>query len=449
MSSINNLLAGNLYEKIEDEHQLLEFQENLLRQTVRRAYEAVPFYREKLEKINKKPEDIKTIEDLSALYQSGVKTKKEDLFESTILPEWIRERRVPYAPLMTSGTKGMPKLIPYTKDDIRISNIRGRDAFQLIIDDNKDKVFMMLAPSPYSSGPLAISYVFSESAINVPYIVSQAPLPPEFINKIIEKKFNVIISSPTRLISILPQLTPSAREIIEKVILSAEPTSQAQYRIIKEYLPNLHTAATLLASTETKVAGIGDLKENVLVMHPMQIVGIVKDERAIFYGEGKTEGIDLVTNLYPQDFMPGIFLINYSHGDLYTEPTFGKTKIGDKTVYGILIRQPVRADEILNVGGYKIDPLDLDDLPVGDYIVICEEGDDKQKITVRILGGDNINEEMVLRSLTKSNPPAIYALQDMLKNGQLELEIKIVKTQQELYEGIRANPTKKTRVVRM
>ncbi|MEM4508355.1 MAG: hypothetical protein QW122_01850, partial [Archaeoglobaceae archaeon] len=181
----------------------------------------------------------------------------------------------------------------------------------------------------------------------------------------------------------------------------------------------------------------------------MQIVGIVKDERAIFYGEGKTEGIDLVTNLYPQDFMPGIFLINYSHGDLYTEPTFGKTKIGDKTVYGILIRQPVRADEILNVGGYKIDPLDLDDLPVGDYIVICEEGDAKQKITVRILGGDNINEEMVLRSLTKSNPPAIYALQDMLKNGQLELEIKIVKTQQELYEGIRANPTKKTRVVRM
>ncbi|MDP4121355.1 MAG: phenylacetate--CoA ligase, partial [Bacillota bacterium] len=46
---------------------LKEIQSNNLKETVKRAYENVPFYKQKFDEMGIKPEDIKSIDDLSKL----------------------------------------------------------------------------------------------------------------------------------------------------------------------------------------------------------------------------------------------------------------------------------------------------------------------------------------------------------------------------------------------
>ena len=95
---------------------LRELQLERLKSTVERVYHGNEYYRKKFDEKGVKPGDIRHLEDITKLPF----TTKDDLFNTypTGLMVVSKEELVRYH--MSSGTTGKPKVIPYTKNDIKI-----------------------------------------------------------------------------------------------------------------------------------------------------------------------------------------------------------------------------------------------------------------------------------------------------------------------------------------
>ena len=94
-------LMRNLHMKKAD---LVEHQNKCLRRVVRHAYDSVPFYRRKYDEAGVKPEDIKTVEDLSKLpiiSKSDIRQSMNDVISSDYSVDSLRV-------LSTSGSTGQP-----------------------------------------------------------------------------------------------------------------------------------------------------------------------------------------------------------------------------------------------------------------------------------------------------------------------------------------------------
>ncbi|KZX11020.1 phenylacetate-coenzyme A ligase [Methanobrevibacter filiformis] len=93
------------------EHQL-----KLLQETVKKAYENVPFYKKKFDEIGVKPEDIKELKDIEKLPF----TTKTDLRESYPFGMFAVNEEEIVEIHTTSGTTGKPTVSGYTERDIEI-----------------------------------------------------------------------------------------------------------------------------------------------------------------------------------------------------------------------------------------------------------------------------------------------------------------------------------------
>ncbi|MFH8120114.1 MAG: hypothetical protein QXS37_04910 [Candidatus Aenigmatarchaeota archaeon] len=450
--------GGNLFFKFKNVEELKEFQEKLLRPTLEAAYKNVPYWHRKFKEIGLKPEDIKNVDDLAKAYEKGLKITSDNLVKNfgELLPTWIRNNETSFTVFSSSGTKGFPKMVPYTPDAIERMSKMGLDMKELFSEVG-DRVFNQLAPAPFSSGPMLLATVFSKSNRVVFEYVTQQPLPPEFINRLFGLyKFNVILTSPLAAFNIGHILSKENKNSVKRMILSAEPTTEGLRKKIEEMFPSLEEIDTLYASTEYGVNAIGNVKINELAVHPLNLFGVAtEDGELVFYEEA--EGKDVFTALHYPQTKPGIYFINYSHGDSIKQLGFGETEVCNKRILGVIIRQPTRSDEILNLWGYKVDSRDLDLLPVENfgYVVLFNEREEggikKYSFTVRYVPpkeGKKITKEDFLKVITHSNPPAYGFLEGMIKNGLLEIRFE-ERSPENLYDGIKVSPAKKTRLVRI
>jgi phenylacetate-CoA ligase len=87
-----------------------------LQATVDRLYQAVPFYRKKLDDAGYKPEDIKTLDDLKELPF----TSKDDLRDNYPFGLFGVPMREIVRIHASSGTTGKPTVVGYTADDIQV-----------------------------------------------------------------------------------------------------------------------------------------------------------------------------------------------------------------------------------------------------------------------------------------------------------------------------------------
>ena len=85
-----------------------------LKNTVNRIYEAVPYYRNKMDEIGVKPEHIKSLKDLSLLPF----TVKDDLRKNYPFGLFTVEKEQLVRVHASSGTTGKPTVVGYTRNDI-------------------------------------------------------------------------------------------------------------------------------------------------------------------------------------------------------------------------------------------------------------------------------------------------------------------------------------------
>ena len=95
---------------------LREIQSEKLRATVKRCYENVPFYKKKFDEIGLKPEDIKSIDDISKLPF----TYKQDLRDNYPYGLFAVPKEEVVRIHASSGTTGKQTVVGYTKNDIDI-----------------------------------------------------------------------------------------------------------------------------------------------------------------------------------------------------------------------------------------------------------------------------------------------------------------------------------------
>ena len=102
-------LMRNLHMKKAD---LVDHQNKCLRRVVRHAYDSVPFYRRKYDEVGVKPEDIKTVEDLSKLpiiSKSEIR-QSNDVISSDYSVDSLRV-------LSTSGSTGQPLHVYISREE--------------------------------------------------------------------------------------------------------------------------------------------------------------------------------------------------------------------------------------------------------------------------------------------------------------------------------------------
>jgi len=102
--------------EVMEREKLDELKLERLQHTVDRLYEAVPFYKKKLDDAGYKPGDIKTLDDLKELPF----TSKEDLRDNYPFGLFAVPMRDIVRIHASSGTTGKPTVVGYTADDIQV-----------------------------------------------------------------------------------------------------------------------------------------------------------------------------------------------------------------------------------------------------------------------------------------------------------------------------------------
>ena len=87
-----------------------------LQKTVRNVYDKVPYYRNKMDETGIKPEDIKSLKDLSKLPF----TTKQDMRDTYPFGLFTVSRKQLLRVHASSGTTGKPHVVGYTKRDLEI-----------------------------------------------------------------------------------------------------------------------------------------------------------------------------------------------------------------------------------------------------------------------------------------------------------------------------------------
>ena len=98
------------------DHDRKSLQLERLKETVKNAYENVPYYRKRLDRMNIKPDDINTIKDIEKLPF----TTKDDLRDSYPFEMFAVPKKEIVEVHTSSGTTGKPTVSGYTRGDIEI-----------------------------------------------------------------------------------------------------------------------------------------------------------------------------------------------------------------------------------------------------------------------------------------------------------------------------------------
>ena len=97
-----------------DRAELRELQGERLRETVERAYENVPFYREQLDEMGVSPEDIQSIDDITKLPMTTKEDFRDEYPDGLFAVDDEDIARIH----ASSGTTGKPKIVSYTEEDL-------------------------------------------------------------------------------------------------------------------------------------------------------------------------------------------------------------------------------------------------------------------------------------------------------------------------------------------
>jgi len=96
--------------------ELRELQDERLQETVERAYEEVPFYRDLLDERGTTPDDVRGVEDITDLPFTTKEDFRDEYPDGLFAVDHEEVRRIH----ASSGTTGKPKIVAYTDDDLDV-----------------------------------------------------------------------------------------------------------------------------------------------------------------------------------------------------------------------------------------------------------------------------------------------------------------------------------------
>lgn len=442
--------------------ELEELQNKRLRYTLTQAYNTTEFWHKKFNSLGLKPEDIRNIEDLKKAYEKGLRVTSRELVEEydKLVPPYIKNREIDFIELQTSGFGGMPKKIPWPIPPT-FSNEVARLGYNSASLSSKSRLFNWLSPYPYSSGILSTLsldayFPFTEF---VPRwsVETTKPLQIEEAKRIVEDfKPTHIVTLPSKLPDLANKLFEEGKDPkslgVSTIIVGGEPITKEGVSKIKDVWGTEVEVYDILGSTECSLFGYECEKHDGLHIAENRVILFTADPESNEVLSSSEKGVNVVTNLYTKEDLPGIYIINYLHGD-YTSI---RSKECDCGRTFLKIDPPIRYDELLNIRGVKLNTLDIEGelfkRPyIKDYLVVEKYIPEKltNQVEIRILPEQPISEtelaeihKSVLDRLFSSNPNAYKLIKES------DITFSVCSSLEELYKGFQIPRGKKRRLFR-
>ena len=322
-----------------------------LQETVSRVYDNVDFYRKKFDEAGIKPEDIKSLEDITKLPF----TKKQDLrdnypFGLLAVPqdEIVRIHA-------SSGTSGKPTVVAYTKNDIKNwSEVVARCI--AAAGGKKGDVFHNAYGYGLFTGGLGLHYGAEE--LGVATVPASGGNTERQITLIQDLKPRGIAGTPSYILNIAEKMTQigiDPRETsIEYGIFGAEPWSEEMRETLENTLGI--KAVDIYGLSEVIGPGVGiechEAQDGLHIQDDHFFVEVINPKTLEPVGEGE-EG-ELVFTSLTKEALP---IIRYRTGDV-ASITKEKCKCGRTTVR--MSRVKGRIDDMLIIRGVNVFPSEIE-----------------------------------------------------------------------------------------
>ncbi len=223
-----------------------------LEYTVRKAVETTPFWRKKFEDMD--PAEVTP--ELLARLTERVNIQPHDLYSTGMIwPDYIREPKLFYTVMRTSGTTGRPKRVPYTQDD-RIRTGRQLEPWIKGYMDKGERIASFFPPLPSSSGMFAYG---GFETVNAKTAYYQVPIRYLLDRNALLREFEDI--KPTSIFCLTAtaynlglNLPESIKNDIQTIVVGGETLTPELAKATLELFPNA-VIIDNFGSTEDDVTG--------------------------------------------------------------------------------------------------------------------------------------------------------------------------------------------------
>ncbi|MFN3383755.1 MAG: phenylacetate--CoA ligase family protein [Archaeoglobaceae archaeon] len=355
-------------EEVMSKKELEEIQFKRLKQTIKKAYENVEFFRKRLKSVNLTPDDIRSFEDFAK-----VPFTTKDYFAENYpfgliaapLSEIVRIHT-------SSGTSGKPKVVAYTAKDIENwTNLVARCLYMVGI--RRGDIFQNMANYAFFTGGLGIHLGAERvGAVTIPAGVGNT-----------ERQVQYMVDFGTTAIHSTPSYALHVKEVAEEMGLidklklrigcfGAEPWSEnTRTRLEDAFGINAYDSYGLSEMNGPGVAFECKEKQGLHIWVDNYFVEIVDPKTGERVGEG--EKGELVLTPLTKEAMP---LLRYRTGDI---TILENEKCGCGRTHPRLMRIFGRSDDMLIVRGVNVFPSQVEHV----LMQIPEVGDNFQILLTR------------------------------------------------------------------
>ncbi len=405
-----------------------------LNYTLETALKTTPFWKEKFGGIEF---DTLTPEALASL-TDRVYIIPHDIYKrDKVWPDYIRERRVFYTVMRTSGTTGKPKRVPYTVDD-RFRTARQVEPWIREYMDKGDIIASFFPPLPSSSGMFAFGAFEALKAKSAYY---QIPIQYLMNRNLLLKELRDI--KPTALFCLLATaynlgliLPDDIRADIQTIVVGAETLTPELAKATLELFENA-VIIDNYGSTEDDLTGYRIItKKKTTRFYFRDSIVILKDTDDV-YKEYKRM---YITKVMKDGELTGLPLFNYDIGDL--------AKVVDGEVKNI-----IRVKDVVTLAGAKLHIDQLMEIVYNhpdlmDFVIIyhpLSPANPRPKAVIRVAYREKKPagiEDEVRELIYEANNPVRYEVEE---SKQAELIIEAV-PMEELRKDLPQRPGKTKRI---
>ncbi len=334
-----------------DRSEIRELQAERLRETVERAYENVPFYREKLDAAEIEPGDIDSVDDVRKLPTTTKEDFREEYPDGLFAVDDDELTRIH----ASSGTTGKPKIVGYTDDDVDVWSEVVARSLAAAGTEAGDTVQNAYGYGLFTGG-LGLHYGVEElGATVIPIGGGQTQRQIELMVDLESDVFTCTPSYALYLAETAEEMGHDPRELpISTVIFGAEPCTDPMREEIEERLDV--TGIDIYGLSEIIGPGVSNEcheAQDGLHIWEDHFLPEVVDPRT---GEPVEEGEEgeLVLTTLSKEALP---VLRYRTGDLttldYEKCECGRTMVRMDNVTG-------RADDLLIVRGVNLYPSEIE-----------------------------------------------------------------------------------------
>ncbi len=380
-----------------------------LNYTLKKAVETTPFWKEKFAGVEL---DTITPELLAALTGSVYITPHDLYDRERVWPDYIRERKVFYTVMRTSGTTGEPKRVPYTVDD-RLRTARQVEPWIREYMDKGDVIASFFPPLPSSSGMFAFGAFEALRAKSAYY---QIPIYYLMDKNLLLKELRDI--KPTALFCLLATaynlgliLPDDIRNDIQTIVVGAETLTPELAKATLELFENA-VIIDNYGSTEDDLTGYRVITQKKTTRFHFRDSIVILKENDDGYREYKRM---YITKVMRDGELTGLPLFNYDIGDL--------ARVVDGEVRNI-----IRVKDVISLAGAKLHIDQIMEIvynhpDLADFVIIyhpLSPQNPRPKAVIRVAYRDRKPagiEDEVRELIYEANNPVRYEVEESKQAG--------------------------------